>query len=300
MWFKHLQVYQFADEFDFNLEILEEKLQNHGFQPCASILPMSMGWEAPINHRADPPFIYAANGNCLIRLKIEEKLLPTSIVRSHAEEKITMLESAADHKLSSKEKMTIRDEVYSSLLPKAFSKYSHMDSLIIPSEKLLIIDSSSRNKAEDFITFLRKTLGSLPVTLLDTIPITSLMTRWLRAKKLPSDLQLGETCTLHDSKADGATVRCSKHDLQSPNIHAFVNDGFEIVQLQLQWKQHLRFTLRDDASITQLKFTDAVHELVDDIHSEDAAQQQDAAFFIMTQILKDFLQTFLPLLMRKQ
>ena len=295
MWFKHLQIYQIADDFNLIIEHLTNKLQSNLFKPCPSILPMSMGWFPPFDQHEDASLIYTANGNWLIHLKIEEKLLPATVVRDHTEERIVKLETEEQRQLSAKEKMAIRDTSYSSLLPKAFSKYSHIRALIMPNERLLIIDTSSRTKAEDFISFLRKTLGTLPVTSLNTIPAGAVMTNWLRLKKLPENLQLGENCILRDLKIDGATIRCSKQDLQSPNVQAFLKDGMEITQLQLQWKQHINFVLRDDFSITHLKFTDAVNQLIDDIHSEDATQQYNATFFIMTQLLKDFLQMLLPL-----
>ena len=236
MWFKHLQIYQFSSDFIFNIEDLTNKLESKKFHSCANILPMSMGWEAPIGKNEDAPLVHAANGSWLIRLKIEEKLLPATVIRNHTNEKINTLETEQKRKLSSKEKAAIRDETYGALLPQAFSKYSHINALIDPEKRLLIIDSSSRSKAEDYITFMRKAVETLPVTLLDTLPISQILTKWLQLSTLPIELQLGGTCVLQDSKAEGGIVRCSKQDLRSPNIQAFLQDNMEVAQIQLAWK----------------------------------------------------------------
>ncbi len=299
MWFKNLQIYQFSNEFTFDIENFTTQLEQHRFHPCVSILPMSLGWQAPINEVTDAPLIHAANGIWLLCLKIEEKLLPSTVVRNHAIEVINKLETEQERKLNSKEKASIREESYAYLLPKAFSKYKEIYAIIDPQEKLLLIDTGPRNQAENFITFLRKTIGSLPVTLPETIGISQCMTRWLKTQRLPQYFQYGETCVLQDNRDEMATIRCTKQDLHSSNIQAFLKDGMEVKQIQLHWKEQLTFILHADFSITQLKFSDAVNELANDIHTETSAQRQDAEFFIMTQTVKEFLQTLMPLCIKK-
>ena len=127
-----------------------------------------------------------------------------------------------------------------------------------------------------------------------------LMTKWLKTQKSPKHFEIAESCLLYDSKVNGATIRCNKQDLLSENIQAFIKDGMEVNQLQLQWKQHLGFTLRDDFSITQIKYTDAVQELAEDIHTETVEQQLDASFFIMSQTITEFLSELLPLFVKKE
>lgn len=299
MWFKHLQLYQFSPDFDLDIESLEEKLAAFSFKPCANILPMSMGWQAPIGVDETAPLIHAANGIYLLALRIEEKILPATVIRDQVKERIAELEDKQQRKLSSKEKTALKDDVYGTLLPQAFSKYSQILAMIDPKQQRLLIDTSSRNKAEEFISFLRKSLGSLPVELIETVAPSHVMTKWLKTAKTPKNFDFSQNCLLHDSKVDGATIRCSKQDLLSPNIQAFLQDGMEVFQLQLDWKQHLSFTLRDDFSVTQIKYTDAVQELAADIHTETAEQQMDASFYIMSQTINDFLADLLPLFVKK-
>ena len=161
MWFKHLQLYQFVEDFDFNLEIMEEQLRAFSFKPCASILPMSVGWQAPIGDNDASPLIHSANGVHLLSLRIEEKILPSTVIRDQLQEKVTELQTEQNRKLSSKEKATLKDDIYSSLLPRAFSKNSTILAMFLPKEQQLIIDCSSRNKAEEFISFLRKLVACL-------------------------------------------------------------------------------------------------------------------------------------------
>lgn len=293
MWFKNLQVYQFIEDFDFDVSHLEACLREFAFKPCASILPMSNGWEAPIGKSDDAPLIHAANGLYLFCLHIEEKILPTTVVRDQLQERLDDIQQEQGRKLSSKEKLALKEDIYADLLPRAFSKNSRIYAMIDPKNELLIIDIGSRGKAEDFISLLRKTLGSLPVQLIETANPTTIMTNWLKKQKTPRNFEFAESCTLYDPKLEGSIVRCNKHDLLNPNIQAFINDGMLVNQIQLQWKDHMQFTLREDFSVTGIKYTDAVQELAADIQTETAEQQLDASFFIMSQTINEFLQEML-------
>jgi recombination associated protein RdgC len=300
MWFKNLHIYDFVDEFDFNIEQLETNLQHMHFKPCASILPMSSGWKAPIGDDEESPLIHSANGLMLICLRIEEKLLPATVIRDHLHEKVIKLQADQGRKISSKEKLALKDEIYSTLLPRAFSKNTEILAIIDPENQRLIIDVSSRTKAEDFINFLRKTLGSLPVALVETVSPGRLMTKWLKEQQTPRNFSIAESCMLVDSKLEGSTVRCSKQDLLTPNIQAFLADGMVVSQIQLQWKEHLQLTLKDDFSVSGIKYTDAVQDLAADIHTENKEQQLDASFFIMSQTLQEFLVDLLEVFQKSE
>jgi recombination associated protein RdgC len=298
MWFKNLQIYQFTKAFSISANDLETALQQQSFRPCASILPSSIGWTAPIGYVDDAPLVHQANGMILIALNIEEKILPAAVINEQLGLKVEKLQDEQDRKLSSKEKMALKDEVYADLLPRAFSKSQKMYALLDLEKQLLLIDTASRNKAEDFIVFLRKTLDSLPVAVPETVAPGMLMTKWLKAQRAPQNFEIADACVLYDSKVDGGTIRCTKQDLLSPNITAFMQEGMEVVQLQLLWKEHLRFVLRDDFSITSLKFTDAIHDLAKDIHTENAQQEMDANFVIMCQTLNEFLEQLFSLFLK--
>jgi DNA recombination-dependent growth factor C len=61
----------------------------------------------------------------------------------------------------------------------------------------------------------------------------------------------------------------------------------------MQLKEHMEFNLRDDFSVVQIKYTDAVQDLALDIHTETAEQQLDASFFIMSQTVTEFVKDLL-------
>lgn len=295
MWFKNLQIYQFDDEFTLDPTEWEDALRQAIFRPCASIMPMSIGWHAPLGHSEEAPLVHLAQGFGLIRLEIEEKILPSTVVNEQLQQRVTELQESQQRKISSKEKMALKEDIYATLLPRAFTRHKKLHALIDIAHKRLIIDTSNRGKAEEFITFLRKTLGSLPVKLIETIDVGYALTQWLKTRQIPVNFHLVDTCVMQDAKVDGPIIRCSNQDLLSPNIAAFIKDGLQIKQLELQWKEHLTFNLHHDFSVTGIKFFDIIHDLVRDIHTESPEQEFDANFVIMTQTLVSFIDEVLSL-----
>jgi recombination associated protein RdgC len=297
LWFKNLQIYKFNEDFDFSIENLEAALREYPYKPCLKILPGTAGWVAPIGDSDNAPLIHAANGVYLLSLRVEKKLLPASVVKEHLQIKLAEIEESHGRKLSSKEKLQLRDDVYCTLLPQAFTKNEYINAMIDSVNKLLIIDAASRNKAEDFIMLLRKTIGSVPVALPETASPSIIMTNWLKHDELPKNLGFGNNCVLKNVDEIGV-VRCDKQDILSDKVTAFLDSGAQVKQLQLYWKEHLQFTLKDNLSIAQIKYTDAVQDLAAEIHTDTEEQQQDASFFIMSQTVVEFVRSILGLFER--
>lgn len=292
LWFKNLQIYTFTEEFDFSISGVEAALREHTFKPCAKMLPLSTGWEAPIGDSDDAPLIHSVNGVYLLSLRIESKILPAAVIKEQLQKKVAEIEDAHSRKLSSKEKLQLRDDVYCSLLPQAFSKSEYINAMIDTNKKLLIIDASSKNKAEDFISFLRKTLDGLPVESVNVAEPSSLMTEWMRCGSLPKNFIFGRSCILKNVDEMGV-VRCDKQDILSSEVKEFFKIGAQVKQLTLSWSERLEFTLCDDFSIKQVKYDDSVQDVP--FYSEPCAAEQklDASFFIVSQTVTEFVQELL-------
>ena len=60
-------------------------------------------------------------------------------------------------------------------------------------EKMLIVNSASAKKAEQLTAELRKALGTLKIKLPDLLPISTLLTKWIKDNHYPNDLVLQST-----------------------------------------------------------------------------------------------------------
>src|ERR1700677_1727988 len=156
MWFKNMRIYQFKEAFDLSADAMNTKLAEHAFRPCSSIEATSQGFVPP-NGQEEAALAYSANGFTLMCLKVEEKIVPASVVKEQLDTKITEIK-AKGGKVSKKDKESFREEIMHTLVTRAFSKVIKLYGYIDAKEGLLVIDAASASKAEAFTTALRKAL----------------------------------------------------------------------------------------------------------------------------------------------
>ncbi|WP_374352964.1 recombination-associated protein RdgC [Chitinimonas sp.] len=280
MWFKNLLLYRLTDLSKLDFAKLDSELQKRPFAPVGQLDRLTAGWIAPARHAPDI-FAYPNNGSWLISLKTEEKLLPSSVVKEMAEERIADIESKELRKIGKKEAKEIRERVAEELLPRAFSRSRVLRALVDPETGWIWVDSASAAKAELLIQFLRETLGSLPTKLPQTQldPVTAMST-WLE-HNAPGNFTLDADCVLKAPGEGGAQVTCRRHDLGSEEVQMHLKSGKLVTQLALSWDDRIAFVLTEKLEIKRLQFLDLLQDQIKDANADDAAALFDASLTLM-------------------
>ena len=286
MWFRNIQAFQFSEPFVMSQEVLNRQLQEFGFRPVSSVEVMSKGWVAP-SKEDSAPLVHAANGFLMMCLKIEEKIIPASVVRQGVEEKVKALEAREGRPLYKKEKQLLKEEVYQVLLGRAFSRSTHIYGYIDTLEGWLFIDAGSSKKAELFTTELRRALGSLKIVLPEVMDVSTVLTDWVVKKRLPAEFAISDSCVLQDEKTSGL-IRCQRQNILSADIQSLFEEGREVVQLGLGFCDLLSFVLKRDFSIRNLKFLSEIKAEASEVFTETAQQRFDADFLLMAETLRGF------------
>ncbi|WP_210394903.1 recombination-associated protein RdgC [Motiliproteus sediminis] len=284
MWFKNLVVYRFTRPFELSAESLQAKLAEAAFHPCRAQEITRQGWSSPMGKLGEQ-LVYASNGYLLINLRKEEKIIPASVVSDHLTEKVEAIEQEQDRKVRKKERDSLKEEILIDLLPKAFSRFQHTLAFIDPRSGVLVVDASSAKRAEDLCSHLRKTLGSLPVTIpaLKQAP-NSVMTGWLESEAaLPDGFIAGDEAELKEPTDDGSIIRCKNQALFSDEIRAHLDAGKQVAKLALHWRDKLGFLLGEDLIMRRVKFSDTLLDQASDMGQADAAAAFDADFYLMSQ-----------------
>jgi recombination associated protein RdgC len=282
MWFKNLQVYRFTKPFDVSAEQLAEQLEQHSFQPCGSQDLSRYGWVPPLGDQASD-FVHVANGYIMVCAKKQDKVLPAAVINEQMAEKIAEIKVQDGRGVGRKERLNIKEEVTFELLPRAFTRSSMQFAYIAPKEGLLVVNAASTKKAEELITFLRDTIGSVPV-----IPLTAnnipqnTMTHWVKTGEVAMGFELGHECELRDPSDEGAVIRCKHQDLTSKEINNHLQAGMYVNKLGLSWNGGIEFIVDDQLSIKRVSFSDIIQEKADQVNAQDAAEQFDVDFSIMT------------------
>lgn len=259
-----------------------EQLAQRSFQPCAKSQAVSTGWVPPLGEEYEE-FVHAAGGRLLLKLRREEKLLPSTVVRELLDEKVAAIEAEQGHKVYRKERLKLKDEIILDCLPRAFSRTSHIYAYIDIRAKWIFVDAASAGRAEDFLNLLRECIGTFPVTLpqVNNAPVAT-MTSWLVNRNLPDDFELGQECELREPGEEGGVVRCRGVDLLSEEVETHLHAGKQVARLALHWDERLSLLLAEDLCLRRLKFADELMKENDDIQEADPAAKLDADFALMS------------------
>ncbi|RKZ75241.1 MAG: recombination-associated protein RdgC [Gammaproteobacteria bacterium] len=281
MWFKNLHIFRFLEPVTISSEELQEKLSQAAFQPCGKMDMESIGWVSPLG-RENEALVHSAQNCFIFTARKEEKILPASVVREFVNEKIEEIETQQMRKVRKREKDEIRDEVLFDLIPRAFSRSSYLSAYFDMTNGWLLVDTPSNKKAEELISFLRQTLGSLPVVPLQVQKSpANVMTQWLvKENDCPADFELSDACVLTDQ--EGAVVNCKRQDLLASEIHGHLQAGKLVTRLALEWDERLGLVLDNDLVIRRLQILDLIEAKINDANAETAIQLFEADFSIMT------------------
>lgn len=295
MWFKNVRAYRLTQPFDLSPEKLGQKLASRSFVPCSKSQAVAAGWVPPLGD-ASEELVHAAGGRLLVKLRREEKLLPSSVVREQLDEKIAAIEADQGRKVYRKERLNLKDEIVQDCLPRAFSRSTHIHAYIDVQANWLFVDTASASRAEEMLNLLRECIGSFPLLLpqVNNAP-TAVMTAWLSHRSLPDDFELGQECELRETGEEGGVVRCRGVDLLSEEVETHLHAGKQVARLALSWDQRVSLVLSEDLCLRRLRFTEELMKENEDIPEADNAARLDADFALMTDAITGLQQRVLAL-----
>jgi recombination associated protein RdgC len=295
MWFKNVRAYRLTKPFDLSPEKLGQKLVGRSFVPCAKSQAVSIGWVSPLGGESEE-LVHAAGGRLLLKLKREEKLLPSTVVREQLDEKVAAIETQQGRKVYRKERLNLKDEIVQDCLPRAFSRSTHVYAYIDIKANWIFVDTASATRAEELLNLLREGIGSFPVLLpqVNNAP-TAVMTAWLLHRNLPQDFELGLECELRELGEEGGIVRCRGVDLLSEEVETHLHAGKQVARLALSWDERLSLLLAEDLCLRRLKFADELMKENEEIPEADQAARLDADFALMADAVTGLQERILAL-----
>lgn len=288
MWFKNIQWFRFASPFDWEIEALEKQLQESAFVPCGKHDMMRLGFCSPLGKNYDQ-LVHSQQGCHLLCLRKQEKILPNAAIKEMVEERAELIENTESRRLSRKERTDLKETIIQESLPNAFIRTQQTYAYIDTNHQWLVVDAASAQRAEEWITTLRKALGSLPVERIQTQSSpANIMSNWLVQQDLPKDIELGQDIELKAEASEGGIISGKQHDLLSPEIAQHIESGKRVSKLAFNWQNTLSCQLIEDLSIKRVRFSD---ELIDQAEREangDPIAQLDADFALMHSQLAGF------------
>ncbi|MCK9468246.1 MAG: recombination-associated protein RdgC [Porticoccaceae bacterium] len=269
-------------------------LASSPFQPCGSQDTARVGW-APVLPDSNA-LALTAGGFTLVSLRRQQKILPAAAVAEATAAKVAEIEHQQQRTVYRKERKELKEEVMVDLLPRALTRSTHTHAYIDPTAGLLVVDTASRDRAEELLSQLRSDLGALPVVPVRPSAWPAIaMTGWLQHGAAPEVITLGQQCELRDIQESSNVVRVRGQDLRSDEVLQHIEAGKRVMKAEIHWDGKASCLLDDTLALRRLAFDD---ELVSGAHGEeeDAAAQAAADLVLLGntlgQLLADLLAEF--------
>ena len=253
-------VYRIGEGWSPTLAQIEEALDAERFVPCGASQEKAIGWVEP-RGEAHGPLVEAVGGQRILKLKIETKGVPGSVVTRKAKERSADIESATGRKPGKKEMKEIKEDVKMSLMPMAFSKEASVLVWIDTTSQLLVMDAGSQAKADEVVTMLVRSLAGLSVTLINTqMSPQSAMASWLMTQESPAAFSVDRECELKAADESKSVVRYVRHPLDTDEVKQHVEGGKLPTRLALTWEGRVSFSLTEALQLKKITFLEGVFE----------------------------------------
>ena len=253
-------VYRIGEGWRPSLEQIEQALDAERFVPCGASQEKAIGWIEP-RGEAHGPLVEAVNGQRILKLKMETRGVPGSVVTRRAKERSAQIETTEGRKPGKKEMKEIKEDVKLSLMPMAFSKEASVWVWIDPDAELLVIDAGSQGKADEVITMLVKSFAGLSLALINTqMSPQSAMASWLITQESPASFSVDRECELKAADESKSVVRYVRHALDTEEVKQHVEGGKLPTRLALTWEGRVSFALTEALQLKKVTFLDVVFE----------------------------------------
>ena len=258
--FKNVIMYRIGADWSATVAEIETSLDSARFVECGASQEKSIGWTEP-RGEAHGPLVESIGGQLILKLKIETRALPGSVITKKANERVAHIEATTGRKPGKKETREIKDDIKLELMPLAFSKESAVWVWLDPDAMLLVIDAGSQGRADEVVTMLVKCLSGLAVKLIDTkVSPTTAMSEWLITQEPPAGFTVDRECELKAADESKAVVRYTRHPLDNDEVRGYVESGKLPTRLAMTWDSRVSFMLTEGLQVKKLTFLDVVFE----------------------------------------
>lgn len=265
------------------LDVLEDALQKKRFVPCGATQPESSGWVPPRGAKSQL-LAELVDGQLVLKLGTERRAVPGSAIKQAVEEKVERYKAeTGNERVPAKVKKDFKEEVLLDLMPRAFTKRSHVLLWLDVGNRLLVVDAGSLSGADRIVSALVEVLGELPGHALSLKPIqtqsspAASMSHWLSTHEAPWRFTIDRDCELKTPDEQKSAVRYSRHTLEIDEVVQHIQQGKVPTQLAMTWNERVSFVLSDAGTVRKVKLLDVVLEAKDDAGKNEESFDTDVA-----------------------
>ena len=285
--FKSAMIYRIAEAWSADIQQLNDALAKQIFSPCGETQEKSVGWVPP-RGEDNGLMVESVGGQWVMRLMIQTKMLPSSVLNDRLNEKMATIERNEGRAPGKKEKQELKDECKLDLLPMAFTKQGGLWVWVDPLKRLLVLDTTSQARADELVTLLVEASPGFAVALLDTqASPQGAMAAWLHSHEAPAGFSIDRGCELKSADESKAVVKYGRHPLDINEIREHIDQGKLPTKLAMTYDDRISFVLTEGLQLKKIAMLDVVRE---------SQSQGDAGFDADVAIATGELSNLIPAL----
>lgn len=254
---KNLVVYTSATP----VVVIESQLQEHQFTQCGNHDTSRSGWSPTV----EGGFIMEMSGGIkVLRYTTQEKKPKKAEIKRKLKVAVAEYEDTYGNSPNKSELKTLEAEVTEALLPSTPADEEKHFTVVIAPTKVYV--EAGYKQAELIMASLRSVLGSLPIELLEVSEdATKRLTEMVSEEINTDKFVLADKVSL--ITPDELKVSQTSGSVYGSDAVSLVNEsGATVTSLQLEYNSFTLFTLKDDLSLSGIKFS---KDLTSELESGD-------------------------------
>jgi recombination associated protein RdgC len=278
---------------EVSIEELNENLSAMPFAPCGPTDMFKAGF-ASVEKDVEGPLALSVGTDRVVRLVIEKKSVPGSLVNKKATEAANKIKDSTGRTPGKKEMRQIKEDVKLSLLPQAFPKTNSVYMLLGVSKHLgrfMFIDTTSSGLIDEAITAISGLTKWQYRHVQTRLNPQIVMSQWLRDEDAQDyRFALMRSCLLVGTDEMRGQVSLKREHLMTDEVRRHIEQGKVVRELELQWCDRVTLVLTGEMALKKVAFEDVVFT---DANYEGGLEANVAIIGAeMTHLLEDLVDVF--------
>lgn len=291
MFFKNAVVFRFPKSILPELEQIEDRIAENPLKPVAGLDLQSTGFIAPHGKGASA-LVVRQGANIWLTQATQSRVLPAAAVNEVFTARLEEIEEQEGSKLGSKARKQLKDDVMAEMIPRAFVVSSRTNIWINTELCVVVVDASSKKRAEAAISLIRQAMGSFPATQINPeVSVRGCLTGWITGEPIPEGITIGDESVLKDPVDGGATATLSKQDLSAEEITKHLENGKQVSRIGVTVNDHVSLTVGEDLVLRKIKLLDGAMEQIENNEQESQQDELDARFALFAGEMRAVLST---------
>lgn len=275
---KNLTLYRIGGDLPA-LSSFTAELEKRAFAECLPTQAQSAGFVPPRGHEFGT-LVETLHGHWISKASIERRSVPTHAVTRRTDELAQLIEQTTGRKPGKKQTKELKEQALLELLPRAFSKASHILVWIDTKAKIVAIDTASQSTTDLVIRMLVDAAPEMNLApIVTTHSPAGAMSAWLAEGEAPAGFSIDRECELKSVDEMKSVVRYARHPLDIDEVRHHIAVGKSPTKAAMTWKDRLSFVLTASGQIRKIDFLDAVFLNQASTASDEDAFDADVAIF---------------------